>query len=578
MVSCHEQPPSSSKATGIAVAVISSTAFTDPGVERHERRHPGRSATTPTAVVSGKAVIGTNRLAYIGQELYVSGQALGQRIRRRSRAAVTPSASSPPPARPTSSRATTAPRRSVPRARASSAPGGVRGALSQESTADQRLRAGAQVHPEGHIRRGRGLDRAPRPALARYGLAGKIASGGFDLTPQTLQGIKAGSSTSPSTSAVPAGLPAGAGPVPVQPVRWPGRTRRRPTPASPSSPRTNVGPYLSTTTRYEGSTHAQKYTKSGPIRACRRRRARECCCQLRDPVLSAGSSACGLRCCPWERGSSAGALSWRRPAGPSAVAGASTSWAGRRRDERDTDQQAARGRGRSAGGPRAAACGTGSAGRAAFRRAAGGDGLRGCGPAGRLFRGSPPRASSRSCTRDNIIDHPWTLAPIGIIAIGEVLLLICGEMDLSVGFILRHSPPFLMHYLIDFYGVPPVLAVLLCLLMGLAVGFVNGFFTVTLGVPSFITTLGTGFILQGIMLVTSHAVPGDHPAQRRRGRASGWAPDLGGDHLDGRPRRDLPGRAQPGPGGACTRSRSAATSSAPARPASACAGSSTGTS
>jgi simple sugar transport system permease protein len=53
--------------------------------------------------------------------------------------------------------------------------------------------------------------------------------------------------------------------------------------------------------------------------------------------------------------------------------------------------------------------------------------------------------------------------------------------------------------------------VLISLLMGVLVGFANGFLTVTLGVPSFITTLGTGFIIQGIMLVTSHAYPATIP-------------------------------------------------------------------
>ena len=102
-------------------------------------------------------------------------------------------------------------------------------------------------------------------------------------------------------------------------------------------------------------------------------------------------------------------------------------------------------------------------------------------------------ASSTFLTKDNIANITWTLAPWAIIAIGEVLLLVCGELDLSVGFILGFSG-FLMHYLIDFYGVPPVLAVLLCLLMGVAVGFANG------------------FIIEGILLVTSHAYPATIPA------------------------------------------------------------------
>ncbi len=119
-------------------------------------------------------------------------------------------------------------------------------------------------------------------------------------------------------------------------------------------------------------------------------------------------------------------------------------------------------------------------------------------------------ASSTFLTSDNVANITWTVAPWAIIAIGEVLLLVCGELDLSVGFVLGFSP-YLMHYMIDFYGVPPLLAVLISLLMGVLVGFANGFLTVTLGVPSFITTLGTGFIIQGIMLVTSHAYPATIP-------------------------------------------------------------------
>jgi simple sugar transport system permease protein len=103
-------------------------------------------------------------------------------------------------------------------------------------------------------------------------------------------------------------------------------------------------------------------------------------------------------------------------------------------------------------------------------------------------------------------------APIIIIAIGEVLLLICGEIDLSVGFVYTFSP-FLMHYLVDFYGFPVILAIIVSLLMGLAVGWLNAFLTVSVGLPSFITTLGTGFILLGLVYTTSHAQPSPVPTK-----------------------------------------------------------------
>jgi simple sugar transport system permease protein len=103
------------------------------------------------------------------------------------------------------------------------------------------------------------------------------------------------------------------------------------------------------------------------------------------------------------------------------------------------------------------------------------------------------------------------VAPYAIIALGEVFLLICGEIDLSVGFVVGFAP-YLMHYLIDFYAFPGLLAIFFALLVGVVVGAVNGFFTVTVRVPSFITTLGTGFILLGLINTTSHDQPAPIPA------------------------------------------------------------------
>jgi simple sugar transport system permease protein len=115
-------------------------------------------------------------------------------------------------------------------------------------------------------------------------------------------------------------------------------------------------------------------------------------------------------------------------------------------------------------------------------------------------------------TQTNAVDLlSENMAPIAIIAIGEVFLLICGEIDLSVGFIYQFCP-FIMYFAIADYHVPPALAILIGLLTGVVCGWVNGFITVTLGVPSFITTIGTGFVLNGLTLVISHAEPIPIPA------------------------------------------------------------------
>jgi simple sugar transport system permease protein len=98
------------------------------------------------------------------------------------------------------------------------------------------------------------------------------------------------------------------------------------------------------------------------------------------------------------------------------------------------------------------------------------------------------------------------MAPIAIIAIGEVLLLICGEIDLSVGFIYTIAPV-VTYFAVNNYHLPALLGVILGLASGVLAGWVNGFITVTLHVPSFITTIGTGFVLDSLALVALHGEP-----------------------------------------------------------------------
>ena len=101
------------------------------------------------------------------------------------------------------------------------------------------------------------------------------------------------------------------------------------------------------------------------------------------------------------------------------------------------------------------------------------------------------------------------VAPAAIIACGEVMLMIGGEIDLSAGMVFALAP-FLMHFA-HAAGIPLPLAILLALAASAAAGFVNGFVTVALKVPSFITTLGTNFLLNGLTLTLSHGTPVEAP-------------------------------------------------------------------
>jgi simple sugar transport system permease protein len=91
--------------------------------------------------------------------------------------------------------------------------------------------------------------------------------------------------------------------------------------------------------------------------------------------------------------------------------------------------------------------------------------------------------------------------PIGAIAVGEVLLLVLAEIDLSAGQVFLFCP-WVMYWLHN-DGVPIPLAIVAALVVVGCVGAINGLITVGLNVPSFVTTLATNFILFGLVLIWS---------------------------------------------------------------------------
>ncbi len=100
--------------------------------------------------------------------------------------------------------------------------------------------------------------------------------------------------------------------------------------------------------------------------------------------------------------------------------------------------------------------------------------------------------------------------PIAIIAIGEVMLLVCGQLDLSAGHVFALAP-FVVLFLVE-AGVPVTIGVVVGVVAASGVGLVNGLITVRLGVHPFITTLGMAFILQGSTLIIANGRPQTPPA------------------------------------------------------------------
>ena len=94
---------------------------------------------------------------------------------------------------------------------------------------------------------------------------------------------------------------------------------------------------------------------------------------------------------------------------------------------------------------------------------------------------------------------------IGIVAIGVTMLMICGEFDLSVGQNFAFTP-IIWAILFVTNDMNEWLALAIALGCAAAVGITNGLVTTVFGIPSFITTLGMFFVLQGLnnLLISGH--------------------------------------------------------------------------
>jgi simple sugar transport system permease protein len=117
-----------------------------------------------------------------------------------------------------------------------------------------------------------------------------------------------------------------------------------------------------------------------------------------------------------------------------------------------------------------------------------------------------PQFASSANTRVILFAVP----ELGIVALGVGILMIAGEFDLSVGSVFA-LVPMLIVIAMGRWDIDPMLAIALGLTSALAVGYVNGWITLTFGIPSFVTTLGMLFIARSIATVLSGGFPPPFP-------------------------------------------------------------------
>jgi simple sugar transport system substrate-binding protein len=255
------------KANGIATTVITATSFTTPVKNAMNAGIPVVSYNADGVVTNGVPNIGTNRLCYVGQALYNSGVAMGNRIKSLISSPgqvvifiATPGSGNIQPRFDGAA--------SVLKPAGFTVKSVATGALtSQEAAAEKAYLSGAKSTLKGAFAVDAGSTELLGSSLASVGLAGKIPAGGFDLTPNTLKAINAGQLTFTIDQ-----NPYLQGFLPVLYLYLFNLTGGLVAPPNTDTgltfvTKSNVGPYLNTTTSYEGSANPPPVLvpRSGPI-------------------------------------------------------------------------------------------------------------------------------------------------------------------------------------------------------------------------------------------------------------------------------------------------------------------------
>jgi D-xylose transport system permease protein len=106
---------------------------------------------------------------------------------------------------------------------------------------------------------------------------------------------------------------------------------------------------------------------------------------------------------------------------------------------------------------------------------------------------------SRFLSANNLSNLAQQMSAVGIISIGIVLVLLLGEIDLSVGSVAGLTSAILAVLNVS-HGWATVPAILAALLAGAAIGLIHGFFFAKIGVPAFVVTLSGLIAWQGLQL------------------------------------------------------------------------------
>jgi simple sugar transport system permease protein len=112
-------------------------------------------------------------------------------------------------------------------------------------------------------------------------------------------------------------------------------------------------------------------------------------------------------------------------------------------------------------------------------------------------------------------------ASLGIVAIPIGLLMIAGELDISIGSLIP-AGSMTVAIISGYFELPMLLGIVAALALGACVGLINGLLVVRTAVPSFIVTLGTLFAVAGLLLGLSVLITGTTSVSIHAGPVAKW--------------------------------------------------------
>lgn len=121
-------------------------------------------------------------------------------------------------------------------------------------------------------------------------------------------------------------------------------------------------------------------------------------------------------------------------------------------------------------------------------------------------------------------------AELGIIALAVALVMIAGDLDLSVGSVLAGSS-MVLSISSGYYGLPTIVGIILAIGFGVTVGVINGILVTRTNLPSFVVTLATNFAVVGLTLGFTRLLVGSTAVSFQ---ADEWAKLLFGTLIDGK--------------------------------------------